>query len=290
MGIHGAADLRGKRVGVTAGGLPRAVLGAKPGVALSFAPHYEKGLAMLRAGELDALGADTWVGGYLISRLRIQGVALADEPFATLEGAIAVPKGRPELLAEVNRGLEILKSNGTLEDIHRKWEPKQVVFLLKEQLTSYLLYAAPRAALVLLAGMTAWTLRLRRENRARRKITGELQQFRAALDASADLVTLIDPRKMRYIDVNAAACKELGFSREELLNMSPAEVFSIAGRELGGVYDRLFAGDADAANVEGTYRRRDGSTFPVESFRRAVATAEGDIVVAIARDITRRRQ
>jgi len=290
IAIHGADDLSGKRVGVTNGGLPRTWLKSKPGAELVVIANYENGFELLRKGELDAVAADTWVAGYIISKNRVPGVALAGAPFATLEGGIAVPKGKTALLEEIDRGLDILKARGTLEEIRLTWEPKQVVFLLKEQLTSYLVYAALGAALVLLAGMTAWTLGLRRENRARRKITSELQQFRAAVDASADLVTLIDPRKMRYIDVNAAACKELGFSREELLTMSPAEVFSIAGRELGGAYERLFAGDPDASNVEGTYRRRDGSTFPVESFRRAVATAEGDIVVAIARDITRRQQ
>src|SRR5262249_44396423 len=47
----------------------------------------------------------------------------------------------------------------------------------------------------------------------------ELRQFRAAVDASAILVTLIDPARMRYVDINDAACQALGYSREELLTM-----------------------------------------------------------------------
>ena len=290
VGIRGITDLRGKRVGVTAGGLPRTMLKAKPGIELVLIDNYENGFELLRAGKLDALAADSWVAGYIISKNRIQDVALAGAPFATLEGSIAVPKGKTELLEEINRGLATLKARGTLDDIRRKWEPKQVVFLLKEEVTSFFAYAALLVALLLLGAMTAWILRLKKEERALRKIDNELRQFRAALDASADMVTLIDTRKMRYVDVNDAACRSLGYTREELLAMSPAEVFSIAGLDLGGVYERLFAGDPAASNVEGTYRRRDGSTFPVESFRRAVATAEGGIVVAIARDMTRRKQ
>jgi len=95
---------------------------------------------------------------------------------------------------------------------------------------------------------------------------------------------------MRYLDVNEATCRELGYSREELLSMHPSRVFSIAGLELGISYDRMIAGDARPADVEGVYRRRDGSTFPVESLRRKVQMPEGDIIVAVARDITRRRQ
>jgi len=289
MGIHGVEDLRGKRVGVTAGGLPRAVLQTSRGVELVVIENYEKGFDLLRVGGLDALAADTWVGSYIIGKNHIQGVVLVGKPFATLEGGIAVKKGNRALLGEVERGLAAVKASGGLDEIVRKWEPKQVVILLKEELTSYFVYGALGAALVLFAGMTAWILRLRRENRARRAITRELAQFRAAVDASADLVTLIDPRGMRYIDVNDATCRALGYRRDELLRMSPAEVFSIAGVELGSAYERLIAGDAATSNVEGTYRRRDGSTFAVESFRRVVRAPEGDIVVAIARDITQRK-
>ena len=117
----------------------------------------------------------------------------------------------------------------------------------------------------------------------------ELRQFRAAVDASAVLVTLIDPARMRYVDINDAACRALGYSREELLTMGPGDVFSAPGADLGQSYERLLGGDPAAASVEGIYRRKDGSTFPVEAVRRVVPSATGDIIVAIARDITSRK-
>ena len=118
----------------------------------------------------------------------------------------------------------------------------------------------------------------------------ELRQFRAAVDASAVLVTLIDPARMRYVDMNDAACRALGYRREELLTMGPVDVFSVPGSDLAQAYERLLSGDQAAASVEGVYRRKDGSTFPVESVRRVVPSATGDIIVAIARDITLRKR
>jgi len=117
----------------------------------------------------------------------------------------------------------------------------------------------------------------------------ELRQFRAAVDASAVLVTLIDPARMRYVDINEAACQALGYSRDELLTMGPVDVFSMPGSDLAQSYERLLFGDRTASSVEGIYRRKDGSTFPVEAVRRVVPSATGDIIVAIARDITSRR-
>ena len=118
----------------------------------------------------------------------------------------------------------------------------------------------------------------------------KLRQFRAAVDASADLVLLIDPKRMRYVDINDTASRTLGYSREELLAMGPSAIFSAPGDELARSYERLMVGDQAPARVEGVYRRKDGTTFPVESFRRVVASVEGDIIVATARDISARRQ
>ncbi len=117
----------------------------------------------------------------------------------------------------------------------------------------------------------------------------ELRRFRAAMDASADLILLVDPVKLRYLDVNDAACRALGYSREEFLAMGPQDIFSISREKLTDLYNRLIDGDKSEEKVEGSYRRKDGSKLEVESFRRAVHSSEGNIIVAVARDITERR-
>ncbi|MFY9315756.1 MAG: PAS domain S-box protein [Burkholderiales bacterium] len=117
-----------------------------------------------------------------------------------------------------------------------------------------------------------------------------LRRFRAAIDVSADLVLLTDPARMRYIDVNDTACKTLGYGREEMLAMGPQDIFSAAREELAAIYGRLIAGDLREATTEGTYRRKDGSLLPVESFRRAVPYARRHAIVTVARDITERKR
>src|SRR6185503_4880036 len=70
---------------------------------------------------------------------------------------------------------------------------------------------------------------------------------------------------------------------------APGDVFSMPGSDLAQSYERLLFGDKAASSVEGVYRRKDGSTFPVEAVRRVVPSATGDIIVAIARDISPRK-
>ncbi|MDH4190561.1 MAG: EAL domain-containing protein [Betaproteobacteria bacterium] len=125
----------------------------------------------------------------------------------------------------------------------------------------------------------------------RRKETEEdLRRFRTAMDASADLMLLVDPISIRYIDVNDAACRALGYSRKELLAMGPQDIFSTSREELVSIYKKLLASDRSAPRVEGEYRCRDGSKLPVEAYPRALRSPSGDIIVSIARDIRERKR
>ena len=117
-----------------------------------------------------------------------------------------------------------------------------------------------------------------------------LRRFRAAMDVSADLVLLIDPLSLRYVDANDAACRALGYSHVELLAMGPLDIFSASREQLSAAYASLIAGDLEGTAVQGAYRCKDGSTIFVESFRRAVPSAQGHVIVSVARDITSRRQ
>src|SRR5712664_2931455 len=124
----------------------------------------------------------------------------------------------------------------------------------------------------------------------RKRAEEEQYRFRAAMDASADLMLLIDRSSMRYIDVNDAACRALGYSREELLALGPPDIFSKSREELAQLYDRMFAGELVAPTVEGVYRCKDGSQLPIEAYPRAVRSAAGDVIVSIARDIRERKR
>ena len=123
---------------------------------------------------------------------------------------------------------------------------------------------------------------------ARKLAEENMRRFRAAIDVSADLVLLVDPVGLRYVDVNDAAVRALGYSRAELLTMGPHDIFSVAREELLAVYGRLIAGDLSATTTTGVYRCKDGSRLPFEANRRAVPEGSGHVIVSVARDISQR--
>ncbi len=119
----------------------------------------------------------------------------------------------------------------------------------------------------------------------------ELQRFREALDSSGDEIFLIDKARMQMIDVNKTACRELGFYREELLERGPEDINVQYSRgEVIRELDELARNPRQKRVIETVHRRKDGTEFPVEVVLRQWSTAEGQIVIACARDISERKR
>jgi PAS domain S-box-containing protein len=89
-----------------------------------------------------------------------------------------------------------------------------------------------------------------------------MRRFRAGMDASADMVLLIDHRAMRYVDVNETACRTLGYSREELLAMGPHDLLPASREELQRAYEKFAAAPSTIHGMKSFYRCKDGSTIP----------------------------
>lgn len=50
-----------------------------------------------------------------------QGLKLVETPLAEEEYSIAIPKGKEQLVEDINKALETLKSNGTYDKIYSKY-------------------------------------------------------------------------------------------------------------------------------------------------------------------------
>ena len=93
----------------------------------------------------------------------------------------------------------------------------------------------------------------------------------------------------RFLEVNRVSCETLGYSREELLQLTPVDIEASgqAGR-IPARWDRLR--ETGRIFYETIYVRRDGTTFPVEINSRLIDYAGDQAVLSIARDITERKR
>ena len=116
------------------------------------------------------------------------------------------------------------------------------------------------------------------------------KRFRAMVENAGDAIYIHD-RYGSIHDVNQVACNQTGYTRDELLTLSVAQLdVAVDFEKLRGTWD---LGEADPAlyplTLETAHRRKDGTTFPIE-VRISLLPNEGDVLfVAMVRDITERK-
>ena len=119
----------------------------------------------------------------------------------------------------------------------------------------------------------------------RKRAEEELHRFRLALDNSADIIVIADCSTMRIVDVNLAACRQLGYTRAELLQMGPQDILPLSRAELEKRYAAMIANPSQPAGMRSYYRCKDGSQLPFESKRQVMRSGDTWLVAAISRDI-----
>lgn len=122
----------------------------------------------------------------------------------------------------------------------------------------------------------------------RKKAEALLHLTRASVNAVSDAIFWITP-DARFVDVNEAACRTLGYSREELLDRgvfdvdpdSPPEVWAQHFPELRRQGTLRF---------ESRHRTKDGRIIPVEIVANYIRHDNDEFNCAIVRDITERKR
>ncbi|MFN2643744.1 MAG: PAS domain S-box protein [Burkholderiales bacterium] len=123
----------------------------------------------------------------------------------------------------------------------------------------------------------------------RKEREATLQRFRTALDSSADMVLLFELGTGRLLDFNDTACKLLGYSHDELLRLRAWDIRAdVTADDLRAETENLLRMQERTTTVTIQYRRKDGSSFPVESHRSLLDTPQGRVLVVNARDLTER--
>ncbi|HTU57251.1 MAG TPA: PAS domain S-box protein, partial [Polyangiales bacterium] len=112
-------------------------------------------------------------------------------------------------------------------------------------------------------------------------------RWRAVFETLNDAMFFADLHG-RFFDVNTAACKQLGYTRDELLQMSVRDIAPKPNKNLPQVFDE-FQGTSQV-RFESTHRRKDGVLVPVELTLCKIPFQGGFAIAGIARDLTEQRR
>ena len=201
-------------------------------------------------GELIGQAVETLVPNALRERHRLHRARYAEQPEARRMGEAM--------------GLQAVRKNGSLVNVDIALTPLQTS---KGPLTVCAIRDATERAHITEALQAS-------ENR-----------FRTLADQATDGIFISDADG-RYVAVNDAACNMLGYTREQLLQMSIRDL--IDPRE----HDRLPAeiarlADAGPVRSEWRFRRQDGTTFQGEVNARRLADSR---LLAVLRDVSERKR
>ena len=129
--------------------------------------------------------------------------------------------------------------------------------------------------------------------RAQEALKESEQKFRDIFNNSTDAIYLHeimeDGTPGRFTDVNKAACRMLGYTREELLEKSPLDIapgYHNPSREKVFEDQRTLG----IARFETEQKTKDGTIIPVEVNTHVVTIQGREVILAVVRDITARKR
>jgi len=165
------------------------------------------------------------------------------------------------------RKSDIVVNEYTFEDERRGWYEVNV-------------YPIPEGILCISRDITS-------RKQAEKALRESENRFRRLVEYAADGFTLHDSDG-KIIDVNRHICESLGYTREELLGLS---IQDIAGESIPEKHFERWRQMVPGEPViyEGIFKRKDGTTFPVEVHLGAFESGEQKLILGLARDITERK-
>ncbi len=123
----------------------------------------------------------------------------------------------------------------------------------------------------------------------RKRNERELITLNRAINQSTDAVFLIN-EQLVFAYVNDAACRSLGYTREELLTMGPSDIdATITYDAAKGIMSKQFR-NGSFPRFETQHKTRDGRVFPVEISSSVVDYDGAKFSLTTVHDITERKQ
>ncbi len=138
-----------------------------------------------------------------------------------------------------------------------------------------------------IGGMITYTEVITERKRAELALRESEERFRTIIENLADGVFAHD-QTGRLMLVNKAACRNTGYTREELLSLTVADIDpdSVDRGDAERMWATLQSGAS--ATIAAVHRRKDGSTYPCEVHLNAIMLDGQPAILGVARDVSER--
>lgn len=114
-----------------------------------------------------------------------------------------------------------------------------------------------------------------------------LTRFGRILESSLNEIYIFDERTLRFIDVNRGARENLGYTMDELRQMTPLDLKPrFSASEFEALIAPLRSGEVEKQVFTTVHKRKDGSLYPVEVHLQLMRYGTSPVFVAVILDIT----
>jgi len=154
--------------------------------------------------------------------------------------------------------------------------------------------------IVLVGGMLAaaaagvgvvWREQRVRDLRERYAAEQERAWLHEVVARSLNEIYMFDPETLRFRFANRGACRNIGYTQEELAGLTPLELKpELTPETFRALLEPLRAAERPVRSFETLHRRKDGSQYPVEVHLQLVDSDAGAVFLAVVNDITGRRR
>ncbi|GMQ96997.1 MAG: hypothetical protein BMS9Abin15_0683 [Gammaproteobacteria bacterium] len=126
---------------------------------------------------------------------------------------------------------------------------------------------------------------------ARKQAESESQRLGRILEQSREEIYVFDGRSLKFKQINNGAQANLGYSMDELLQMTPVDIKpEYTEATFRALIRPLHDGTEHLLHFETIHRRKDGSDYPCEVRLQYSANEQPPVYVAIVLDLTKRHE
>ena len=125
----------------------------------------------------------------------------------------------------------------------------------------------------------------------RKRAESRAGEFGRILDESFNEIYIFDATTLRFVQVNRGARDNLGYSMDELREMTPLDLENdFTAETFAAMLEPLRAGDAEKVDFETRHQRKDGTYYTVEVHLQMSTFELKPVFVAIILDVTQRKR
>ncbi len=104
-------------------------------------------------------------------------------------------------------------------------------------------------------------------------------------------IYVIDAETLRYLEVSRGARENLGYSMDELLEMTPVNIVPHGDQDKAADFVApLRSGESETVEYVGVHRRRDGSRYKVEGQIQLSREETPNVIIAVFQDVTEKKK